>query len=239
VTKPIEPALPLSIVVLIVYIALGGWALIDAGAAVWRERDAGRPRAFLGRVLAVVGLFAAQQAVLRAVFTLPTEPLQTPRGLSILFLQSSVIAPGSFLVGHAANFGVLFLLVVGLWPRICRVAAEFGPGPWLFLCACFAFSINPESRHSNALWPVVVALACLVLDRYQWPRWFLAVFCCLSFLNSRVWVAFNAAFPELYFANFPLTMHPMWYFVQAFGFTVLAAYLHLAWRSGVTERSEA
>jgi len=85
---------------------------------------------------------------------------------------------------------------------------------------------------------MIVVLVCLVLDRYRWPRWLLGVFCVLSFLDSRVWVTFNAAFPDLYFANFSLMMGPFWYVVQALAFTITAAYLHLAWRLAGVRRAE-
>jgi len=236
--EPIESALPLSFLVLGAYVFAGGRELITAGAGLLQDRGGEGWRGILLRAAAVGTVFALHRAVLAIVFTRATEPLQSPGGLLAWIFQSSVIAPGSFLVGHAANFGLLFLAVVGLWPRVCRVASEYGPGLWLFLGAALAFSINAESRHSNALWPMIVVLVCVVLDRYRWPRWLLGVFCALSVLDSRAWVRFNAAFPDLYFANFPLTMGPYWYAVQAIAFTITAAYLHLAWRLAGVRRAE-
>ena len=236
--EPIESVLPMSFLVLGLYAFAGGRELIRAGAGLWRERAVSLRGGVVTRAVAVVAVFAVHRAVLAVVFTRPAEPLQSPEGLLAWIFQSSVIAPGSFLVGHAANFGVLFIAVVGLWPRICRVASEYGPGLWAFLGAALAFSINAESRHSNALWPMIVVLVCIVLDRYRWPRWLLGAFCALSVLDSRAWVSFNAAFPDLYFANFPLMMGPYWYAVQAIAFTITAAYLHLAWRVAGARRAE-
>ena len=142
------------------------------------------------------------------------------------------MAPGSFLVGHIANFGILFLAVLTFWPVMCRLAAGFGLGAWLFMALSLAFSVNAESRHSTAFWPMAVTLVCLALDRYHWRASLVAVFCGLSFLNSRAWVMLNADFPELYFANFSLAMGTFWYVVQAAAFTAVAGYLHLAWGLG-------
>jgi hypothetical protein len=219
------------------YVLVGTRELIEAGRRLVRPLEKGELLGIAARAAAVILVYAAQQAILLAIFTKPTEYVQRPRNLLILVFESSVVAPGAFLVGHTANFGILFLAVVGLWRRVCRAAAELGPGLWLFLSGAFLFSLNAESRHSNALWPVVVVLVCLVLDRYRWPRPLLFSFGGLSFLDSRAWVAFNADFPRLYFANFSLDMGTFWYVVQAASFAAVAVGLSLSWRVAGVRRS--
>ena len=232
--NPIEPVLPLSFVVMAAYVFVGGRELIEAGRRLGRGIRRDELPGIAARAAAVIIAYAAEQAILQSAFTKPTEYVQRPRGLLILVFETSVIAPAAFLVGHTAHFGILALAVVGLWRRVCRAAAELGPGPWLFLCATFLFSLNAESRHGNAVWPAVVVLVCLVLDRYRWPRPLLTAFCALSFLDSRAWVVFNADFPRLYFANFALAMGTFWYVVQAAAFAAVAMALSLSWRvSGV------
>jgi hypothetical protein len=241
-SDPIDALVPLSLAVLAGYVFQGTRLLLGSGASASpRVRPAGLAPT-LARAAAVLALFLLLQSALASAFPRPTEYWQRPTNLAVLILASAARAPGAFLVGHAANFGVLVLLVVAFWRRICAVAAEMGLGAWLFLAGCLAFSLNAESRHSNALWPMLVTLACVALDRLPWPRPWLLVFCGVSLFNSRALVLFNGDFPRLYFANFALTMDPAAYAVQALGFGAVAAYLHLLWlatqgRQGPAEAS--
>ena len=229
--KPIAAVLPLSLILLGAYVCVGGLKLLDYWNGARRGAFAGgRARGIVLRAAALLVLYVAHHGVLSAFFTKPPEYYQTPKGLLSFVLKSAVIVPGGPIIGPTAYLGLLFLAVVGLWGRVCRAAASLGMGAWLFLGVAFAFSVNAESRHSSAHWPMLVALVCRVLDCVDWPRRQVAVFCMLSALNSRAWVDLNFNFPELVFANFVVNMSPFWYLAQALVFVCLAAYLELSWR---------
>jgi hypothetical protein len=189
-----------------------------------------RLRRALLSIAALAALCGAIYGGARALFTEPAENVQTPVGLAEFFLKSSIIFPGGGLVGHTAYLGILFLFAVRLWPRVCRAAAAWGPGAMLFLGLAFFFSINAESRHALALWPMVVVLVSRVLDESRWPTRVLAVFAVLSLINSRAWLDLNWNFPEAYFASFVVGMSRLWYAAQALIFLAVAMYLELCWR---------
>jgi hypothetical protein len=229
-SDPIDALLPLSIATLAAYVFLGTRALLACGDSGPGLPPAGRAAMAAGLV-AFLAVFLLLQASFAIAFTRSTEFWQRPSNLSALILVSAVRAPGSFLLGHAINFGILFLFAVAFWRRVCGVAGAMGLGAWLFLAGSFAFSLNAESRHATALWPLVATFTCVALDRVEWPRPWLAVFCGLSLVNSRALILLNDDFPRLYFANFALTMDTTAYAAQTLAFLAVAAYLHLLWRA--------
>jgi hypothetical protein len=223
-SAPLLAAAPLSLGILALYLCLGFRELLACGRG-FLSRPSLLPVGIAKRFMAVVAVFAVVFVVLGLAVQEPVENGQTPRDLVRLFLESSVFLPGSFLVGHAVNFGILFIGVLVLWRETCRAATRHGLGAWLFLGAALAFSINAESRHATALWPMVVALLCSALERRRWPPSLLWSFCVLSFLNSRVWLQINADFPALYFAHFVLNTSRWWYLTNAVALATAAALL--------------
>jgi hypothetical protein len=228
----IEALLAVSMVFSGLYLFFSLRSLLDDGRLFdWREY---LTRGFLTRVvvlaLALVGASLVYDQLDR-LFTWPGKLLGAGTFFKLVLI-TSIAKPGLFAVAHVIWYGPILLAAVLLWKRVCREAQQCGPGLVLTLAFGLFLGLNPESRQSLTVFPVVALLAVKVLQTQPWGRWRWAGLAGLAVLLSKVWLPLNTVpwpqtdeipeFPmQLYFMSFGGYMTRTSYLIQ--GAAVLLA----------------
>jgi hypothetical protein len=210
--------LPVTLLILLAFVVLSARGLFDNAALF--DLENGRRTSIARRCAVVALILVATQWTVRGLSTAPgMTPARHLRNL-VLYATSQ---PGLFLVAHAVYFGVLPLVLVTHWSRACRAAHRLGPGMTLYVAACLAHAVNPESRQLIDGLPAFVLLGVLALETSALPSragWCIAA---LGLAASKVWLPINQGpfgssvdYPaQYYFMNHGPTMAPASFWLQA------------------------
>jgi hypothetical protein len=229
-----------SLLVLLVYAALVARSLLDNA----RLHEAGTYKGAVRwkRLAVVVALLPLIRVGLALVSTAPGMTLE--RHLQHLFLYNSG-RPALFLIAHSVYFGPVVLLLVLLFPSVCREAHRLGLGVTAFLAFQLAHSVNAESRQLIDGLPLYVLLATRAAESVGWSRgrsWLIAA---LGLVGSKAWLRINqgawgnpADFPaQYYFMSMGPSMSPLTLRLQAAAALVALALVWLALRRRGQEQS--
>ncbi|MEP0845652.1 MAG: VCBS repeat-containing protein [Phycisphaerae bacterium] len=187
-----------------------------------------------------LALFLATNAALRILTDSVARPPSLLETSELRMLFSSVALgvskPAISQVAHVVYFGPAVALLYVLWPRVCRVAGEFGPGMIAALGVVVLLGLNSETRVLTTPFPLAVLLLVVVLDRLALPVSFAWATFAIALAWSRIWLSMGAEvpwsrkeFPDLlYWIHQGPWMPTLAYVVQ--GFLVAAMVAWFAWR---------
>jgi hypothetical protein len=230
---PVRSVLPLSFIVVAVYLFFGLLRLVDlhqmvAETRILVVRD-------WRRLLTIVALLATVQIVYSLMATIPGQS----NGLLYLLRLAikSVYRPGIFLVGHAVYFGPIVLMIMLLWSEIAETVKRVGFGLSVVVLLSLGQGLDGESRHLIHAFPLIVPFAVLAIERLNWSRGRCLVFALLSAFASKFWFVINSAnmetqtnlleFPlQAYAMNYGVFMNTQTYLIQGFVTAASAALLY-------------
>ncbi|MBX3471697.1 MAG: hypothetical protein KF878_32990 [Planctomycetes bacterium] len=181
------PTLPLSLACLGGYLALVGKRLL--GECPLATPAALRAQLSLPELLLVPAALLGLQLLLRAL------PLAPGPGL----VDALVLSPGSslvhgvrlplvFLVAHVVYFGPVVLVAAAYFGGVCAAAWSLGLGLTIYVWFGLVTGVNSESRHLLHVWPVVVALTAMAVERrgIGWPV--LGLVLAVGAASSQLWL---------------------------------------------------
>lgn len=187
-----------------------------------------------------LALFLATNAALRMLTDSVARPPSLLETSELRMLFSSVALgvskPAIAQVAHVVYFGPAAALLYVLWPRVCRVASEFGPGMIAALGVVVMLGLNSETRVLTTPFPLVVLLLVIALDRLAPPVSFAWATFAITLAWSRIWLSMGGEvpwsrkeFPDLlYWIHQGPWMPTLAYVVQ--GVVVAAMVAWFAWR---------
>jgi len=190
-TEVVKSALAISLVCLAAFLYHFFRPLFDFGALYdWRTYIDWR--AAVGCVLVVATVKITKEIFhpIEHLFPSPYLPL-TPLDFIRRILVTSVAKPLLFGVGHVVWYGPVILIAAFLWKEVCALAQRVGVGLVVALAAGGLMGINPESRASQAYFPIVALLTAWALQdriayRGQW-----VILLVYAILMSHVWLPLN------------------------------------------------
>jgi hypothetical protein len=162
--------------------AAAAWLMPDVGIAEWRTVSVAASARRIALAVAVVVAVDVGQHVLaqRQGITLQALLWQG--------VERSATWPASFLVALFGYFGPMLVLALLLWPAVARVAQAFGIGALVGVVVFLVNCLLAEPRKAIALYPLVVLLTVIALERYRLGWRALASFAVVSLAVSRVWL---------------------------------------------------
>ena len=161
-------------------------------------------------------------------------------GGNSIFVRSATL-PGIFLVSHCVYWGPMFIVLGLFWSEICRLGRERGYGVLAFLTLSLLMSITSESRHLSHVYPLIVVLGLVAMQRASMQRRLLPIVVIGSIVSSKIWYGITVEqmrgldaftglieFPwQRYFMHFGPWISPSMYLVQ--GGVALVFMLVILW----------
>ncbi len=206
---PAKQLLPLSLVIVAVYIFFVLYRMIDV------VRCAESIRTLLTRdwprLIAVCLMIVAVKFAYSYLAPLPGH--NDGRLYLLRLFIKAVYKPGIFLVGHAVYFGPIVPLIVLLWTSVSREIQKAGVGISLAVTLALLLSLDGESRHLDHAFPLIVPFAIRVIERLNWDLRRTLSFVALSAFASKFWWTINQPDFEtsLSLLEFPLQGYAMNY----------------------------
>lgn len=195
-----------------------------------------------------LALFAAGNMALRVLtktISRPTGDITNEMHILVDCIAYAVNKPGISLLAHVVYFGPLVIVVVYLWPAICRAALKLGPSMVAALSVATLLSLHSESRLLTTPFPLFIAATMVALKDIALPRGFIALCVCGGVALSKAWFSMGGQTPWnpldypdlLYWINQGPWMPNIMYVVQgvlvALAFVIFGVVLHgealLAW----------
>ncbi|MDQ3973180.1 MAG: hypothetical protein M3276_02390 [Actinomycetota bacterium] len=210
-----EPALPLSVSLMALYIFLAVRPLV------WL--DMGELRGVRLQRIAFGGTLLIGVKLVQWSLAGPSGESTTARVIDNIVLEP-LARPLIFIVAHVMYFGPLVFVTIFLWKRVALHIGEYGVGLRIVMLAFVVLALASESRILVNAWPFFVVFTAKAVDDLNWgtvPVWGLAA---MSFAVSRAWLSVNRgslegerlAFPaQFYFMNFGPWMSMASYWLQA------------------------
>jgi len=184
-----RPAFYLSLAVVVLYLFWGMKTLLSTGELL----SVNRMFSWLVNLRTILSLVPV--LLLIVLIKLSQHALTSPQGFDFTFTNYlfvtfwlSILYPGISFVSHVIFFGPIVILLLFLWPDVCRLINRYGPGLSLCAMCCLILSLDSESRHMINFMPMFVVFLAKASDslRWDWKQYsFLAV---LSLLMSKVWL---------------------------------------------------
>gem|GEM_PF-4350318 len=120
---------------------------------------------------------------------------------------TALVKPLINVVSHVSYFGPAVILLFLLWKDVANIAKQYGLGLIFFLLISGFLSIDTESRHLIAFWPVFAVLTCEALNRRGVTWVFVYTTLVAGLLTSRFWLLLNTKEPWVgAFQDFPFQM---------------------------------
>jgi hypothetical protein len=106
--------------------------------------------------------------------------------------QGSIVNPLVNVVAHVSYFGPIVILTLFFWQNVISIIKQYGLGLMFVTLFCALLSVDSESRHLMAAWPIFAIFTCEVLNR-RGITWRLAYsLLCVGLLTSRFWLVINS-----------------------------------------------
>ncbi len=166
------------------------------------------------RRLALWSLIAASVVSFVTLLSSGQPPPQTVFGYLRYLAVQPVLLPGLAFLSHVVYLGLLPLLLLFYWPRVCAAAHQLGLGLTLFVAALLAQSLTAESRLLSHGLAAMVLLAVLAVERVRWPReapWLLGA---MALVASKAWFPINH---QGFGAKSDFLSYPAQYFYMNYG----------------------
>lgn len=189
VLPPFNSAFYISLAVVFLYVFWGMKPLLSTGELLnikyLFSYIANRKFIFiLVLVTLVVGLIKLSQHFLTSPqgFNYPIT-----RHLSVTFWVS-ILYPGVFYISHVIYFGPIIILLLFLWPDVCRLINQYGVGLSLCAICSFIMSLDSESRHMTNFMPMFVVFLAKATESLRWDWKHYSLLGVISLLMSKVWL---------------------------------------------------
>lgn len=185
----VRPLLPLSILLIGVYLAYTQATLAQTLFPGWQEivprvRHLLRPRLSWLYALGLVGAYV----LLTRYLGDPTHPYLTPQQFAINLTYGALQRPAQSLVFHVLYYGMPFLFIALFWRRTLQAVTRLGLGTGLLFMAVLIQAVNNETRQMANVIPLLTILAALVADGLTPRPKVVAVTAILAALFSKAWV---------------------------------------------------
>lgn len=189
VLPALDGAFYISLAVVFLYVFWGMKSLLSTGELLnikyLFSHIANRKFIFtLVLVTLVVGLIKLSQHFLTSPqgFDYPIT-----RHLSVTFWVS-ILYPGVFYISHVIYFGPVIILLLFLWPKVCRLINQHGVGLSVCAVCSFIMSLDSESRHLTNFMPMFVVFLAKATESLRWGWKQYSLVGVLSLLMSKVWL---------------------------------------------------
>jgi hypothetical protein len=186
--SPVDPmriALPLSIVLCLLYLYYGSSVLLHGVSARTFQSSSTLLRAAIGAVLFVAVKIPGHLWADR------TKHAISMGGTIGATMGRSIVRPLCFLVAHTVYFGPVFLLFLFYWKPFSRIIRNHGLGLTLATWMGVFISINSESRQNLPSYVIAVPFLGLLVQKLALPARFFWLIGGLALVFSKVWMRMN------------------------------------------------
>ena len=209
----IRPLLPLSILIIGIYLAYTQTTLAQKLFPGWQEiiprvTQLLRPRLSW---LYVLGLLGAYFFLTRYLGD-PTHPYLTPQQFAINLTYGALQRPAQSLVFHVLYYGLPFMFIALFWQQTLQMVTRLGLGTGLLFMAVLIQAVNNETRQMANVIPLLTVLAALVADGLNPRPRVVAVTAIIATFLSKAWVVSLNYFDPNY--GKPGDIYPMLNFEQ-------------------------
>jgi hypothetical protein len=187
-SSPVEPiyaAIPLSLVLCLLYIYYGSVVLMH-GVSVKTFLTS-----FTARSAAIAATLFVAIKIPGYLWADHTKHASSMAGTIAASLTRSVVMPLDFMVAHSVYFGPVFLLLLFYWKPFTTIIRNYGLGLTLVIWIGVLFSIDSESRKNIPSYIMAVPFLGLLVQKLALPARFLWLLGALALVYSKVWMRMN------------------------------------------------